>query len=215
MKIKNFLIFLFLIFLSLKGCKGEEDLITVVNGVVFDEFKNKNLSNAKVLLEGCSFYLHQGTLCGDIIDSTRTDENGKFNFNFVTEKRYTEYRVSIDETEEHTSLTTLGEALIQGGEQNEVTITARELNHLKIHLKLSNQYDPFVLSAKNSRFITEKEFIDTVIYLRVIPGFENQLHYRVWEPGVGSRYKIEVLNIQMDDTTEIYREVKTHELPKN
>lgn len=187
------------------------NLLTKVKGKVLDSVKNKYLLNAKVLLYGCKSYTY-GISCTELIDSTRTDNNGDFNFTFRTGEGNYGYEVEVDETENHTRDYSSNLSIsIEAGKKNNVIVPARELNYLKIRLNiLDNPFVPLIMLATNSRIIIYENKKDTTFVLRVLPNSEDLLIYSVIDTKEGRyRKRIDTLQIDFRDTTYITREIRT------
>ena len=144
---------------TLASCEKEVPLGTRVTatGIVFDSVKNKVLANAKLYVFGAQrtfygIYYSEGPL-----DSTVSDNNGKFSINFNADGKFIDYGLQlgvleyggyvyksqtnyiIDNTQpvfKFNYSTNVSNAVVKG----------RELNFTKIRLKvLKNPFDTFLI----------------------------------------------------------------------
>lgn len=179
--------------IALSSCRKEVPLGTRVtaSGIVFDSVKNKVLANAKLYLFGAhqtfyGIYYSQGPL-----DSTVSDNNGKFSISFTADGKSIDYGLQlgvleyggyvynnqtnyvIDNTQplfKFNYSTNVSNAVVRG----------RELNYTKLHLKvLVNPFDTIKVRTTAIRQVTllKGQSIDTTILVRHLPNQQNIIEY--------------------------------------
>jgi hypothetical protein len=228
MYVKNKFIGSCLVFLSgltFISCHKDVAAGTLIqaNGFVIDSVKNKRLSNATIYLYGA----HQ-TFYGiyyDIgpMDSTVSDNNGNFSLKYIAAGNSIDYALAVG-------------SVIYGGfssqnnyvvdvahtqypfnyshQLNNAIVRARELNYLRLNLKLlSNPYDTMNVMVNT----TYGEFgalykltgnsVDTSILTRCLPDALNYIFYEI-EPEVVQdsfkfRREIDTVTANLADTLTI------------
>ena len=200
-----------LLLLSLVGssitCKKAipSNVITTVKGFVIDTVKNKRLSNATVIIEGCG-EANFRTFCTDSLTSTKTNTNGELDISFRGNGHSTGYEASVvtDENYDYSTFIRL-----KPGESNNIILYAREKNYLKANIKiLNNPFDTLVvLSAGSTKHIIYGRTSDTLLYFRVLPNALNLMVFSAFDKSVGRfRRLLDTLQITMLDTT-IYSKI--------
>lgn len=188
------------------GCKKPipPHVITTVKGVVIDTVKNKRLSNATVIINGC----HQAnfrTYCIDSLASTKTDANGAFQITFKADGRAIgfEATVRVDENFDYPISQPL-----EAGKTNNISLKAREKNYLKAHIKVTNNvFDTLVALSIGTKHLIYGRSPDTTLYFRVLPNAQNFMIFSAWDKGMGGyRRLIDTLQITLQDTT-IYNRI--------
>lgn len=162
--------------------------------------KQKKIAGAKVLVWGCQISLMRGEECFNIIDSVRTDKQGRFNVFFVTAGDAIRYEVSADADE----VAYPSREEVTAGRRNYYSMNGRELNHLRIHVQVENALAYPVSARTGYGTIAQilKTTRDTVIYTRVLPMSENQVIFTTYDTAVNAtRISVDVLNVDLRDTT--------------
>ncbi len=186
------LVFL-IILASLASCRKEVPIGTRVTaaGIVFDSVKNKVLVNAKLYLFGAhrtfyGIYYSQGPL-----DSTVSDNNGKFSISFTADGKSIDYGLQLGVLEYggyvYNSQTNYvidnSQPLFKFNYSTNVSsaiVRGRELNYTKLHLKvLANPFDTIKVRTNAIRQITLLigQTIDTTILVRHLPNQQNVIEY--------------------------------------
>ncbi len=175
-------------------------LETTIRGQLEDSVKQKKIGGAKVIVWGCGITFMRGEECFDIIDSVRTDKQGRFDIYFVTAGDAIRYEVSadVDESIGHPS-----REEVTAGRRNYFSLHARELNHLRIHEIEKDLASPvFARTGYGMIAQISKTTRDTVIYTRVLPMSENQVIFTTYDTAINaSRISVDVANVDLRDTT--------------
>jgi hypothetical protein len=180
------------------------NILTTVNGTVWDPVKNKNLKNARVVVRECANLVLYGISCAHEIDSARSDSNGGFKFSFRSDGKYVDYEVMVS-YDENFDLSVPVKLI--AGQVNNITIQTRELNYLRSHITMTqNPFGQMVSLSRNTRHVFPGTFCDTVVYHKVLPNALNQIIYSVWDTNLGKyRMLIDTLQTGMIDTTNYTR----------
>lgn len=178
---------------TLTSCRKDVPLGTRVtaSGIVFDSVKNKVLANAKLYLFGAHRTFYGIYYSDGPLDSTVSDNNGKFSISFTADGKTIDYGLQlgvleyggyvynnqtnyvIDNTQplfKFNYSTNVSNAVVRG----------RELNFTKIHLKvLRNPFDTFLVRTSAIRQVTllKGQSIDTTIFVRHLPNELNKIEY--------------------------------------
>ena len=130
-----------LIFLS-AGCNKDKNIKTVVNGTAINLSENKPLGGSTVrLIEGYGFASNTGS---NTIETTVTDANGKFSFDFIaTPSRW--YGVAITDLDLY--LSSVSEN-IEKGKTNDVVLKPETFGYIKLILDNSLGGDSVLLESE-------------------------------------------------------------------
>jgi hypothetical protein len=190
-------------------------------GFVIDTVKNKNLAFAKIYLVGGKVRASNGvTYYYNHVDSTLSDINGNFSFDYRAEGNSVDYVLEVASDDKYSS-NQYQQIPFVNNETN-VRLKSQELNFLKLNLKVDfNRYDTFYVYPSHGfykRLIGRS--IDTTILLKVLPNNTNSITYRVMSIGNDSgaiyRRLIDTLNIGLTDTTNHTRRIfSTYQMPLN
>ena len=185
--------FIIVTLISLTACRKAVEVGKNVSasGIVFDAVKNKALPNAKLYLYGAGQTFYGVYYSNGPIDSTISDNLGKFNIHFVADGNSIDYGLTLGN---------LGYGGYAYGNQtnyvvdnlepmfkfnystsiSNAVVKARELNYTKVHLKVTaNPYDSFYLntSASGVASLVIGQSIDTTITVRHLPNEKNYFKY--------------------------------------
>jgi len=178
---------------TLTSCRKEIPAGTKITatGIVFDSVKNKILANAKLYLFGAHQTFYGIYYSDGPLDSTISDNNGKFSISFNADGKFIDYGLQlgvleyggyvynsqtnyvIDNTQplfKFNYSTNISNAVVRG----------RELNFTKIRLKvLTNPFDTFLVRTTAIRQVTllKGQSIDTTILVRHLPNEQNRIEY--------------------------------------
>ena len=179
---------------TLTSCRKEVPLGTKVTatGIVLDSVKNKVLANAKLYLFGAHQTFYGIGYSEGPLDSTVSDNNGKFSINFNADGKSIDYGLQlgvleyggyvynnqtnyvIDYTQplfKFNYSTNISNAVVRG----------RELNFTKIRLKvLVNPFDTFLVRTDvlvRIATLIKGQSIDTTIIVRHLPNQQNVIQY--------------------------------------
>ena len=186
-------------------------LVTSVEGEVWDSVKHKPLEGVKVLLVPC--YYTWGSVpkvCGDAIDSARTSASGQFKFELTTDGRADAYEVVV--WRDSFFFSNFSEE-VTIGENNLITLYARELSRLKVNLEIRD--NPIgeiqMYTAAASSHIVNQSTRDTVIHTTFLPVEINTVAFRVYVPNMGTKYRlsIDTFDVSTTDTTYFRKIVET------
>lgn len=182
-----------------------EGLETTVRGQVYDSIKQKMLEGVKVIVWACvPTYSSMGPSCHHLVDSGRTDEQGRFKIDFVTEGDASRYYLSIDpESSFHVPEL---EEKVHAGADEFTTMYAQELNYIKVEVHIDNNpFGPMLMeSASYNMAKIYQHTKDTIIYGRVLPGALNHVTFSVYDETVGmTRASVDELNVGLNDTTYV------------
>ena len=230
MKNTSIIIILLIIFICI-SCRKEvqQGQIIKANGFVIDSIKNKKLPNVKMYLFGGkqTFYGVYYTI--GPLDSTVSDNNGNFSIKYAAEGKSIDYALMIGKLG-------YGGYSYQGNinyvvdvthsvypfnytyELKDVAIKARELNYTKIALRvLYNPYDTFYIRIFPPygqfylSYLIKGQNIDTVIYTRTLPNFQNNISYCAEknrpDSGSVSRKITDTLNTNLQDTLSVTKTI--------
>lgn len=163
----------------------------IATGIVFDSVKNKVLANAKLYVFGAHQTFYGIYYSDGPLDSTISDNNGKFSISFDADGNSIDYGLKlgvleyggyvynnqsnyvIDNTQpifKFNYSTNVSNAVVRG----------RELNYIKVHLKvLTNPFDTIKVrtSAIGQVTLLKGQSIDTTILLRHLPNEQNRIEY--------------------------------------
>ena len=213
---KYFLGLLFLIScMSVTTCKKKSDN-TIIKGIVIDSVKNKIVANKKVVVVSCYWYNFL-PVCGNLITSTTTNSKGEFELSFdATDNPLGfEVRAGLDSNYYFSASTSEKVIPLQA---NYITLYAREVSYLKLHLKvLNNPLPPLQISCGNTYHTLTRNAIDTVVYCKVLPNSTTKVIYWVWDPLFNkNRQLIDTLYLGKNDTTlHEFQIVDTRNMPLN
>ena len=179
---------------TLTSCRKEVPIGTKVTatGIVLDSVKNKVLANAKLYLFGAHQTFYGIGYSEGPLDSTVSDNNGKFSINFNADGKSIDYGLQlgvleyggyvynnqtnyvIDYTQplfKFNYSTNISNAVVRG----------RELNFTKIRLKvLANPFDTFLVRTDvliRIATLIKGQSIDTTIIVRHLPNQQNVIQY--------------------------------------
>ncbi len=185
--------FIFLTLLSLTSCRKPVPLGTVLSasGLVFDSVKNKPLPNAKLYLFGAHSTFYGIYYDDGPIDSTVSDNTGKFSIHFTADGKSIDYGLQLGVLEyggyvygtQTNYVIDYTQPIFKFNYSTNVTnavVKGRELNYTKVHLKvITNPFDTFFVSTNALRQATlvKGQSIDTTIILRHLPNQQNQISY--------------------------------------
>jgi hypothetical protein len=161
---KKLLFYLAIFFLFISCEKNIETNIKIsASGFVFDSIRNKNLSDISVFILGYK-HIFMNNPEVDTITSAKTNIDGFFTMNFVTNGKSDSYYLAISsqkvnklsyyipEKEKHLKI----------GENTNIKVIAIGLIKMNVHLKINN--NPY-----NSIIIYDNNYFDVI-------GFENLSH---------------------------------------
>ncbi len=124
-----------LFLIGLVGC-SKESTETEVNGFVADATNFNRLAGATVYLKAVNDNCF--SCQGNTIETTTTDANGNFGFNFTHDKSLT-YNVVANYTNYYTSFN--GGVLLKNGEKNTAILTLTPKAYLRVFIKNTSPYD--------------------------------------------------------------------------
>lgn len=181
-------------------------LETTIRGQLEDSVKQQKIAGAKVIIRGCYLSLMRGKDCGRIIDSVRTDRQGRFNLFFITEGGASHYEVSAEWNE---SVIYPSKEEVTAGRRNFLSLQARELNHIRIHVRIEGDLAyPIIVQTIGSAAHVLKTTRDTVLYRRVLPMSENQIVFSTYDTAIrASRRSVDIINIDLRDTTHFTKTI--------
>ena len=182
-----------LTFLTMTACRKNIPSGTSISasGIVFDAVKNKALPNAKLYLFGAHSTFYGIYYDDGPIDSTISDNNGKFSIHYTANGKSVDYGLTLGILEyggynygtqtnyvlDYTQpifkfnyLTNVTNAIVKG----------RELNYTQIHIKvISNPFDTIFVktSASEQKTMITGLSIDTTIIVRHLPNQLNTIAY--------------------------------------
>jgi hypothetical protein len=161
------------------------------SGIVFDSVKNKVLANAKLYLFGANqtfygVYYSQGPL-----DSTVSDNNGKFSISFTADGKSIDYGLQLgvlgyggyvynNETNYVMDITQPMFKFNYSTSVSNAVVRGRELNYTKLHLKvLVNPFDTIKVMSKANRqeILIRGQSVDTILFVRHLPNQPNIIEY--------------------------------------
>jgi hypothetical protein len=157
-----------------------------VSGIVFDPVKNKPLPNAKLYLYGSKQTFYGTYYTNGPLDSTISDNLGKFTIHFTAKGNSVDYGLTIGDFGYYSPKNYVVDNLEPMFKFNHSTsisnavVRARELNYTKVHLKvIVNPYDSFYLrtSASGVESLAIGQSIDTTIVVRHLPNEKNYYDY--------------------------------------
>ena len=190
-----------------------------VSGFVVDTVKNKRLSNAKIYLVGGHVRGSNGvTYFYTYVDSTLSDGNGNFSFNYKADGKSVDYVLEVASDNNHSPAQY--EQYHFAYNSTDVRLIAQELNFLKLNLKVDyNRYDTFYVYS-NYAYQTQLlgRSIDATVYLKVLPNNENvvtyQILYRGSDTSILFRTLRDTMNVGLTDTTTITKRIfSTYQMP--
>ena len=149
MQFKNNIVLVFLlILLASTSCNKDKNVKTIVNGKVINAGDNKELNEVEVrLIEKYGFASNTGS---NTIETTVTDANGKFSFDFIaTPSRW--YGVAITDLDLY--LSSVSEK-IEKGKTNDVILSPMKFAYNKLIIDGSE-------GADSMRYESSHEFVDT------------------------------------------------------
>jgi hypothetical protein len=190
-------ILLVLIVISFSGCRKniQAGVNIRANGFVIDSVKNKKLGNVTVyLISGHEFGFGEVDYSG-VIDSTVTNADGSFSINYTADGKSYDYALSLKYMDPYV-LRGFNEVIPDRmhlfyafdfkTQLSDIAISARELNFMKIHLRLlSNPYDTLLLFVNPSFALAQQEYdlygniIDTTLLARSLPEGQNFVSYTI------------------------------------
>src|SRR5687768_12025995 len=162
------ILFTFYLTLIIFSCKKSisSSVMTAVKGSVIDTVKNKRLSNARVIINGC----HEAnfrTYCIDSLTSTKTNANGEFELTFRSDGKSIGFEASI-ETDDNYDYSTYQR--LEPGKTNTIQLKAREKNYLKANINVTdNPLDPLVILSIGTKHVIYLRSVDTLLLFRVLP----------------------------------------------
>lgn len=149
-----------------------------------------------------------GLSCNDSVTSTKTNQDGRFSLNFITDGKSHSYYAEVmpmpNDNFVHDQSNNSNREL-KLGDNNNLRLKARELNILKVKIKIdSNPYDTLNISTLYGGFdFYNCHHIDTILYFKVFPLSMNYLYFYNWDSKLlKDRREIkDSINIKMVDTT--------------
>lgn len=201
-----------IILLIFTGCAEEipAGLATTVRGSVIDSIKKSSLEGVKVAVLGCSYRIMYGPSC-QVIDSVKTDSRGEFEISFVTDGTDDFYLASAQENE---NFIFASSDTVEAGTANAVALYARELNTLKIEVKIDTNSVGTIrlLTPGGNRAFINQSTRDTIIYGKVIPMQTNWFTFDVLDSTITEisrrRRSRDTLNVGLSDTTFYLKQIK-------
>lgn len=185
-------------------------LSTDISGQVTDSIKGKTIEGAKVLLIACNPGLFNDG-CSNILDSARTDSEGRFAFNFTTSGKDDAYFVKV---EEDNSFILSSTDTVIAGRVNKAKIFVRELNFLKVKIQIeSNTVGPIKLITPGGNInIISQDTRDTTVFGKVLPMTTNWFTFEVYdeETGQNNKYRrdTDTLVVDMADTVLYLKKIE-------
>lgn len=189
-----------------------EDLIpagleTSVRGRVYDSVRQEIVSGAKVIVWRCRVSFHPGTVCSNVVDSVRTDKQGRFNVDFITQGNASQYKVAVFEDE---SFINASWEEVEAGRPNFISLYARELKHIRVEVQIGNNpvNQIYLRTASSNLARIYQRTRDTVIYGRVLPMAENELYFTTYDTSINqARRSVDVVNVDLRDTTHFLKKI--------
>lgn len=204
---------LFLSIFNLLCFSCEEDvpggLSTRITGQVVDSVKNKSIENANVILIACNPNFYNNG-CSNIIDSVRTNSDGKFELNFVTSGKDNAYIIGVEEDQEMIIFST---DTVIAGQLNEVQLYVRELNVLTVKLQIeANSVGPIrLITPGGTTNVIDQATRDITVYGRVIPLTTNWFTFDVYEnelnPINKRRKDTDTIEVDLSDTVLFIKKI--------
>jgi hypothetical protein len=224
MKYLKFTILILQPLVFLYSCRKEVEEGTRIraSGYAIDTIKNKRLANVKLYLFGAHQTFYGIYYSDGPLDSTITDAQGKFSINYRAEGRSIDYALETSylgyggfengPTVNYAADNTQSQYRFNyQTEVQDVVIKARELNHLKLTLRVEyNPYDTLYVSIWGNfanfydRHLLKGQHLDTVLYTWCLPNAPNYIDYRAegfgGDSGWISRRMIDSLHTNLADT---------------
>ena len=187
--------------LAFMNCEWPEE--TRLRGQVYDSVKQTMLEDVNVILWSCQrSFSSAGITCNTIVDSARTNKNGRYLMHFLPDQTTDEYMVVIDNDN---SFYSMERKKVRAGVENFVTIYARQVNYIKVKLTINNNsVGPITMeTALGNEVLIPQHIRDTVVYGRVMPNTRNHsIIFYVYDDGLkDTRMSEAFLNIDLRDTT--------------
>ena len=165
-------------------------------GIVFDSVKKKVLPNAKIYLYGANQTFYGIYYSNGPLDSTISDNNGRFSINFTADGKYIDYGLQLKEYDygNYVNFNSTNYTIDYRNRMfkfnystnvSNARVRGRELNYTQLHLKvLANPYDSIMVmtSALPHYTLLIGQTIDTTIVLRHLPNEENIIEYFTESP---------------------------------
>jgi hypothetical protein len=219
---KPFFLTLFISGLLLSCVKDiKKGTLISVSGFLVDTVKNKNLAFAKIYLVGGKVRASNGVIYYyDYVDSTTSDNNGKFSIKYKAEGNNVGYVLEVA-SDDNFSSSEYQQFTFANNETN-VRLKSQELNFLKLNVRVDfNRYDTFYIYPYRG---TYKRLIgrslDTTIMLKVLPQSTNIITFGIMSLGNDSgaifRRLRDTLSIGLSDTTTYSKRIfSTYQMPLN
>jgi hypothetical protein len=174
----------------------------IIQGIVLDSVKNKNLSNATVVLNGCNnFIFNGGLICSQKLATTTTNSKGEFKIDFSSEREFSAFSVEVQE-DENITYSALENIV---NTNTTLKLFARENSFLKAHIKVNNNPFDTLISSLKTRHLLKGRTVDTILFYRVVPQSENYFIFITWDTKVGGyRRLIDTLQISLKDSTNYF-----------
>lgn len=201
--------------ISVTSCK-KNSANTFIKGIVIDSVKNRVVANKKVIVVAC-YWGNFLPVCGNLVASTTTNAKGEYALSFDATDNPLGFEIRAGLDSNYYFSTSLSEKLTPF-EANSITLYAREVSYLKLHLKvLNNPLPPLQIGAGNSYHTITGGAIDTVVYCKVLPNATTKVLYWVWDPAFNkNRQLIDTLHLGINDTTShSFQITDTRNMPLN
>jgi hypothetical protein len=185
-------------------------LDTTVRGQVYDEVKRKPLAGVNVVLWNCITTISdwQPLQCNVVVDSVRTDADGKYKMNFVTDGKADQYWIKV---ERDLSFWSEEGEKVRPGVSSFITLYAREYNFVKVRLEIDNNSigSIYMETPGGNQAVIPQHTRDTIVYGRVWPMTTNYIEFRVYDRSIGddTRRSTDTLNIDLSDTTYLTKKI--------
>ena len=195
-----------LLFSLIISCKIEPipaGIVTTVKGFVIDSVKNKRLANVTVEILGCRNYnttIGGGIYCDVSVKTAKTNYNGEFSIDFNSDGVNIGYEAAIMYDDNYIRGQTVP---LNIGVVNNIKLSGREFNSLKTHLIIKNTlYESLTCYGDYNSHILKGNYIDTIIFNKVLPNSETTLRYIGDDYKLGgARRQLDTIKIGSQDTT--------------
>lgn len=188
-------VFATLFFITACRKKISEGTLIQASGYVIDSVKNKRLPNVKIFLFGAKATFYGIYYTVGPLDSTMSDNNGNFSLTYNAEGNSIDYALiidyvqKVDNTSQVNYVMDINHRLHKfnySHELNNVAVNARELNYLRVNLKIdANPYDTLYFDmysnygafALHNRIFGAKA--DTSFLTRYLPNATTYFYYKI------------------------------------